>query len=753
MNPCIALQPFGGHLVFERPPGGEQGQGTSGEGSILSLTYTVTLWDNVTNTTIRTETIASDDQVVATTLNNLPQYSAVRATVYTTNDAGPGAPVHTGTFFYPAGPSVAPQVSSILSTTDATLGNYLEIRVGIPTDTGDNSNVRIAVDAYEVEMSPSNFTVAGDVKADAVAIALLQDFAPIYTVRFVNLAVGETWYVRARVSTVYGFSYWSSPAVPRQVIIPPSVPRQVQLKARAPNTLSVSFVNPADMGAGSWENERWRVTALAYHYAIATSSAALDEETSFHVVNFTEPEQVCASASANPCVLPFVYLGVSYTSCTSVGNEGRPWCATTYSYDQDALGTNCTCAEVSSDATSNRSLHFEIPSLTDSTEYHIAVRARSQAANPPVYAASVPSGVGPWTSLASLVAIGLPPAPTSVSIAANGSSALRVSWAPLSLVHTFWFQIELSETTPGASPVTSTRIVAASHLPISIRLENLQTGLQVSARMRTALAVGTSPYSDASGVATVLLLPSKPRNMEVELATLASYQAAGFYAQPQRTAPPAGSGAATVRGLAPADTGLNSIGDASWPILHYTVRVTRIPSSCTPPAGALTLVLFTGSDLTAGIPLQDLSPGCSYEVLVAASNQAGEGASSDAVSFVHVAPPSPPVSLVLRAVGAEELLASWLAPADSGYGTVTPNASSFDVRLAFNTSGECVVRVALVHLKHAFSLSLSLSLSLSQARVHIYTHTHTHEYTYTHIRAERGTNLRRRFVPFFFHYV
>jgi hypothetical protein len=716
-NPCIAMAPFSGHLFFERPLPSGEGAGESPVGGTLTLSYVVTLFNNVTNSTIRTLAITSAETRVGTTFSDLPRYSAVLASIYTVNNAGAGKPMQLNSLFYPAGPSEAPRVLSVQSCSGASLGNYLTVTVGIPDDTGDNSNTRIPVDAYEIEMSPSNFTIPGDIKSDYELITLV-DFAKTYTVRFVGLAVGNTWYVRARATTVYGFSYFSSPAVPRQVIIPPSLPRQVQLRLRRPNVLGVSFVNPVEMGAGPWESEAWRVTPLEYHYAIAMSSGALNpkpEETPFHVINFTAPEEVCVSAGANECVLPFVYLGVSYASCTSAGNvgQGGPWCATTKSFDADEQAANCSCQNVSSDVTSNSSLHFEIPALDHGIEYWIAVRARSQAANPPVYAASVPSGVGPWTSLASLVAIGLPPVPASMIIAADGPSALRLTWTPVTVVsHTFWYQIELTETTHGVSPVTSSRIIAAPNLPTSVKLKNLSTGLRVSARVRSVLAVGTSNYSPASGNATLLLQPSKPRSIAVELANLTTYQAAGFYSLPQRSPPPAASGRALLLGQAPLDTGLYSIGDASWHILSYHVRATRLLGSCTPPVGSSATLNWTISNIAAGVELQGITPGCNYSIVVAAVNEAGEGEFSDTAQFIHVAPPSPPGQLAVRASGSEELLASWLPPADAGRGTSErPNMSTYFIRLVINASGLIESTACNNSLFHASSTQADWILS------------------------------------------
>ena len=44
-----------------------------------------------------------------------------------------------------------------------------------------------------------------------------------------------------------------------------------------------------------------------------------------------------------PCVLPFDYQGIKFTSCTSYENEGQLWCATTANFERDRLWANCSC--------------------------------------------------------------------------------------------------------------------------------------------------------------------------------------------------------------------------------------------------------------------------------------------------------------------------------------------------------------------------------------------------------------------------
>lgn len=50
----------------------------------------------------------------------------------------------------------------------------------------------------------------------------------------------------------------------------------------------------------------------------------------------------CPGPSPQPCVFPFIFGGISYTSCTKDGAiDARQWCATTANYDMDRAWRPC----------------------------------------------------------------------------------------------------------------------------------------------------------------------------------------------------------------------------------------------------------------------------------------------------------------------------------------------------------------------------------------------------------------------------
>ncbi|XP_045888772.1 72 kDa type IV collagenase [Micropterus dolomieu] len=61
-----------------------------------------------------------------------------------------------------------------------------------------------------------------------------------------------------------------------------------------------------------------------------------DRDTSYGFCPETAMSTVGGNAEGSPCVFPFTFLGDTYDSCTSSGrSDGKMWCASTKSYDDD----------------------------------------------------------------------------------------------------------------------------------------------------------------------------------------------------------------------------------------------------------------------------------------------------------------------------------------------------------------------------------------------------------------------------------
>ncbi|KAJ7313794.1 hypothetical protein JRQ81_005496 [Phrynocephalus forsythii] len=65
-----------------------------------------------------------------------------------------------------------------------------------------------------------------------------------------------------------------------------------------------------------------------------------------YVLHLGTSASSCCKSRSSPCVFPFIYKGMYYSSCTTDGTgQGRPWCATTENYDQLRQWRPCATTE------------------------------------------------------------------------------------------------------------------------------------------------------------------------------------------------------------------------------------------------------------------------------------------------------------------------------------------------------------------------------------------------------------------------
>ncbi|NWX95254.1 MMP9 protein, partial [Nothoprocta ornata] len=71
-------------------------------------------------------------------------------------------------------------------------------------------------------------------------------------------------------------------------------------------------------------------------YRWCSTTASFDRDKKYGFCPNRDTAVVGGNSQGDPCVFPFTFLGQSYSACTSAGRQdGKLWCATTASYDDD----------------------------------------------------------------------------------------------------------------------------------------------------------------------------------------------------------------------------------------------------------------------------------------------------------------------------------------------------------------------------------------------------------------------------------
>jgi surface protein len=256
-----------------------------------------------------------------------------------------------------------------------------------------------------------------------------------------------------------------------------------------------------------------------------------------------------------------------------------------------------------------------LQNLTNGTAYQVAVTATNAA------------GTSPTSTPAQATPMGLPSAPTDLTLTANGLD-LTASWGSAnpngSPILTYTATLDPNGTECTTTPPTTT-----------CTFPNLTPGTTYTIQVTATNAVGTSPAAQSDSI-LIATLPSTPRNLTIT----------------------------------PADTALTitwntPTTDGGTPITHYTATTTPDDATC------------TTTDTTCTIT--GLTNGTTYDVTVTATNAIGTGpaATGQGTPVPDVSAPSAPRNVVVTAA-AYALEVTWDTPADDGKSPITSYQVTLD---------------------------------------------------------------------------
>ena len=235
-------------------------------------------------------------------------------------------------------------------------------------------------------------------------------------------------------------------------------------------------------------------------------------------------------------------------------------------------------------------------------------------------AAANANGIGPASAATAAITVGVPLAPTAVSVLAGNGQASLTWTAPTNNGST----ISSYVITPSVSGVAQPPVVLSSTTTTGV-VTGLTNGTVYTFTVAAANANGTGPASAATAVVTV----------GVPLAPIAVSGAPG-------------NGQVTLSWTAPADNG-SAI--SSYVVTPFVKAVAQPP------------VMLSSSATTGVVP--GLVNGTAYTFTVAATNANGTGPASPATGAVTIGVPLAPTAVSVVA-GNGQVTLSWTAPANNG---------------------------------------------------------------------------------------
>jgi titin len=612
------------------------------------------------------------------TVSGLTNGQAYTFTVRATNDVGQGAASAASNSVTPATVPNAPTgATAVRGNTQATV-----------SWTAPAFNGGSAITGYTVTSNPGGVTCTTAGALTCTVNGLTNGTAYTFTVTATNdVGTGAA-------------SAPSNSVTPATV---PGAPTSV-IATRGNTQAGVSWTAPADNGGSAITG--YTVTSNPGSFTCTTAGAltctvnGLTNGTAYtFTVTATNSVGTGASSAPSNSVIPATVPGAPTSVVATRGNTTASvtWIApsnngspiTGYTVTSNPGSFTCTTA----------SLTCTVNGLTNGTAYTFTVTATNDVGTGPSSAPS--NSVTPAT---------LPGAPTSV-VATRGNASASVSWA--------------APASNGGSPITGYTVTSSpgghtcTSATTSCIVSGLTNGASYTFTVTATNDVGTGPSSAASNSVIPATVPAAPTDA---IATRGNTQASVSWTSPTDnggsaitgytvTSSPGGhtcswtSGplTCTVSGLtngtaytftvtATNDVGTgapsapsNSVTPATVPGKPTGVTATRgntsatvswtAPSNNGSPITNYTVTSspgsFTCTTATTSCTVSGLTNGSPYTFTVVATNDVGDGATSDPSNSVTPATvPGAPTSVVATR-GNTEATVSWTAPADNGGSAVT----------------------------------------------------------------------------------
>ena len=499
-----------------------------------------------------------------------------------------------------------------------------------PADSGSS-----AVVGYRIERSTNDTTGWSDLVANTNSTGT--------TYKHTGLASASTWYYRVSAINSVGLGT-SSNVANATTKARPGAPTSLTAAADADTAIDLSWTAPADSGSSAVVGYRieWSTndttgwsdlvantnsTGTTYkHTGLASASTwyyrvsainALGPGMSSNVANATTKAKPRAPTSLTAAADADTAIDLSWTEPADPGSSAVVGYRIEWSTNDT---TGWSDLEANTGLTATTYKHTGLAPAT--TRYYRVYAINALGAGAPSNVAGATTGKRPGE-------------PTSLMAAADGDSAIDLSWT--------------APTDSGTSAITGYQIEVSNN-GVSGWASLVTLGYADDTNFRDkGLAPGSTRHYRVSAINDVGA--GQPSNVDDATTDAAPGMPPGVPSS--LTATEDGDSAIDLSWTAPADSGTSAI-------TGY-----RIEWSSNGTTGWADVQTNTGSTATSYKDI-GLGSGVTRYYQVSAINRTGTGAPSDVAHATTKARPSPPTGLEATAVGDSAIALSWTAPADSG---------------------------------------------------------------------------------------